>query len=270
MAIQGYTKLFSSIVTSTIWTESNETRLIWITMLALSDKDGVVPASVPGLANLARISIEKCEEALGVLASPDKYSRTVEFEGRRIEKIDGGWRLLNHGKYRRMLSAEERREYLATKQREYRSRVKNSSTSVTNVSDTDTRLTHTDADTDSKADAKKESKPFPTKSVGTMGSEEFRAFWNAYPKRVDRQEALRVWVKGLFDGSLREILAGLEQWKNTEQWTDPDRIPYPSTWLSKRRWKETPDAGRKATKNEQARQITRGAVARLRGEVENS
>jgi len=64
---------------------------------------------------------------------------------------------------------------------------------------------------------KENQKPFPTKTVGTMGSEEFREFWNVYPKRVDRQEALRVWVKGLCDGSLGEILAGLEKWKATEQ-----------------------------------------------------
>lgn len=111
---------------------------------------------------------------------------------------------------------------------------------------------------------------FPTKTVGTMGSEEFRTFWNAYPKRVDRQEALRAWVKGLCDGSLGDILAGLEKWKSTEQWTDPDKIPYPSTWLNKRRWKEAPEGGKAVTKHERNRQITRGAVERLRAEVENS
>jgi hypothetical protein len=232
-------------------------------MLALADKDGIVPASVPGLANLSRISIEKCEEALGVLAAPDKYSRTVEFEGRRIEKVDGGWRLLNHGKYRRMLSAEERREYLATKQREYRSR-KHASTNVTNVSDTDTRLTHTDSDT--KADTKERKKnPSPTKTVGgELGSSEFLQFWAAYPKRVDRQEALHAWVKGLLDGSLGAVLAGLECWKRTEQWQDMDKIPYPSTWLNKRRWKDSPQTGAKVSPAEQKARKTDEAIERVR------
>jgi len=178
MAIQGYTKLFSSIVTSTIWSESNETRLVWITMLALSDKDGYVAASVPGLANLTRITIEGCEAALHVLLNPDKYSRSKEFDGRRIEEVDGGWRLLNHGKYRKLLSAEERREYLATKQREYRSRVNNSSTNVTYVSDTDTRLTHTDSDT--KADTEEAVAATAFSVLGfdkPFGQKKFQAIW---------------------------------------------------------------------------------------------
>lgn len=32
--------------------------------------------------------------------------------GRRIAEIDGGWRLLNHAKYRHIRSSEERREYM--------------------------------------------------------------------------------------------------------------------------------------------------------------
>lgn len=122
MAIQGYTKLFSSIVTSTIWRETKETKIVWITMLALADRDGVVEASVPGLADLAKVSIAECEAALGVLLNPDPYSRTKDNDGRRIEAIDGGWRLLNHAKYREKLSLEERRAYFAKKQAEYRKR----------------------------------------------------------------------------------------------------------------------------------------------------
>ncbi len=32
-----YTKLFHSIVTSTIWRETDPTRIVWITMLALAE-----------------------------------------------------------------------------------------------------------------------------------------------------------------------------------------------------------------------------------------
>jgi hypothetical protein len=42
--------------------------------------------------------------------SPDKYSRTPDDEGRRIEVIDGGWRLLNYGKYRELRDAEAEKE----------------------------------------------------------------------------------------------------------------------------------------------------------------
>jgi hypothetical protein len=116
----GFTKLFNSILDSTIWSEDNHTRLVWITMLAMADRRGHVDASVPGLAIRARVPISECEQALAILAAPDKYSRSSAFEGRRIETIEGGWRLLNYLAYRRKLSAEERREYFREYQRERR------------------------------------------------------------------------------------------------------------------------------------------------------
>lgn len=120
----GYTKLFSSIITSTIWREPNEVRLLWITMLALSNKHGEVEASIPGLADMARISISETEVALETLSSPDKYSRSADHEGRRIEKVEGGWVILNYVKYRALLSADERREYFRVKKAEERKRKK--------------------------------------------------------------------------------------------------------------------------------------------------
>lgn len=246
MAMQGYTKLFNSILASSIWSESDQTRIVWITILAMSDRNGNVGASLPGLAALARVSLKQCKQAVETLESPDKYSRTADFEGRRIEKIDGGWRILNYLKFRKLLSAEERREYLRVKQQEHRDRIKGSQQSSTerNQLSTDrnpvsTVSTHSDSDSDSEI--KRREHPSPTKPVGeARGSPEFLQFWEAYPRKVDRQEAMRTWIKGLLDGSIAEILAGLAQWKQTEQWSDQDKIPYPSTWLNKRRWKENP------------------------------
>jgi len=45
-----FTKLFSSIVTSSIWRESDHVRLLWVTMLAMADKNGEIWASVGGLS----------------------------------------------------------------------------------------------------------------------------------------------------------------------------------------------------------------------------
>lgn len=118
--MSGFTKLFASIVTSSIWCEDDKTRLVWITMLALADQNGVVNAAVPGLANAARVSIEDCEAALTKFQSPDQYSRSKTNDGRRIEPIEGGWRLLNHGSYRQKLSNIDRTEYQRIKQKEYR------------------------------------------------------------------------------------------------------------------------------------------------------
>jgi hypothetical protein len=131
--MSGYTKLFRSLVTSTIWREDLQTKVVWITMLALADKHGVVEASVPGLADMARISVEACREALGVLLSPDPDSRTQDFEGRRIAPVDGGWRILNYVKYREKMRSAERAEYLAQKKRESRARLARKSVDVNNV-----------------------------------------------------------------------------------------------------------------------------------------
>ena len=132
----GYTKLFNSILASTVWDEPMETRLVWITMLAMADKNGLVEGSIPGLAMFARIPVEATRIALARLSAPDAESRSKEFEGRRIEVVDGGWRLINHAKYRSKMGADERREYLKVKQREYRQRRQQKSTNVDNVSDT--------------------------------------------------------------------------------------------------------------------------------------
>ncbi len=118
-----YTKLFNSIVTSTIWTEDDTTRIVWITMLALADKNGEVQGSVPGLARIAGVSLDACQTALDKFLSPDKYSRTMDDEGRRIEKIDGGWLLLNHAKYRAMASKDDAILSNAERQRRHRAKV---------------------------------------------------------------------------------------------------------------------------------------------------
>lgn len=115
-----YTKLFNSIVTSSIWGESNSTRIVWITLLALADKNGEVQASIPGLARVACVSIEECEAAITAFLSPDVYSRTKDDEGRRAEVIDGGWHLINHEKYRKMASREDEQAKNAERQARFR------------------------------------------------------------------------------------------------------------------------------------------------------
>ena len=84
-----FTKLFSSITESTIWSEDHATRITWITMLAMADRNGRVWASLPGLANRARVTLAQAETAIGKFLEPDKYSRTTAFGGRRIEVTDG-------------------------------------------------------------------------------------------------------------------------------------------------------------------------------------
>lgn len=156
-----YTKLFNSIVTSTIWTEDDRTRIVWITMLALADKNGEVQASIPGLARIAGVPVADTESALERFLSPDPYSRTPDDEGRRIEKIEGGWALLNHAKYREMASREELRDAEAKRKARYRDRLsrkmsQNVPDSPGHVPQCPENPAQADTDTDSKAEAEAE------------------------------------------------------------------------------------------------------------------
>lgn len=120
----GYTKLFAEIVGSSIWAEDDQTRIVWITILAMKDRDHIVRLAISGLARLANVPLDAAQRAVEKLSSPDADSRSKEFEGRRIEAVDGGWKVLNGEKYRKRLSIDERRAYLRDKQREYRQKDK--------------------------------------------------------------------------------------------------------------------------------------------------
>lgn len=120
--MSGYTKLFASIVASTVWDTPPAVTKVWVTMLAIADKDGIVQASVPGLAHFARVARDDAAEALRLFMAPDPDSRTPENEGRRIEAVEGGWRLLNHGKYRELMSQDDLREKAAARKQRQRER----------------------------------------------------------------------------------------------------------------------------------------------------
>lgn len=123
----GFTKLFSTIVTSTIWQENKETKILWITMLALANRYGEVGAAEPGLAHSAGLTLDETLKSLKKLESPDPYSRNQGHEGRRIAKIEGGWQILNYTFYRKKM--RNRAEYF----REYRKRNKNATRITTAI-----------------------------------------------------------------------------------------------------------------------------------------
>lgn len=118
----GYAKVFDKILRSSIWGEDSDSRVAWIAMLVLADRDGFVAGAPSLLANMARVDESKFREALQRWQEPDPESCTSEFEGRRIKKVEGGFTILNHHKYRLMMGPEETKEYWARKKREQRQR----------------------------------------------------------------------------------------------------------------------------------------------------
>jgi hypothetical protein len=119
--MSGFTKLSASILTSSIWDASDSVRIIWITMLAMADQDGIVPASVGGIAHQARKTREETEAALAAFLSPDPDSKNPDNDGRRIERVTQGYKILNHHVYRELGMSESTKEYWRKKQQEHRS-----------------------------------------------------------------------------------------------------------------------------------------------------
>lgn len=95
-----FVKIYGSILKSSIWGESKDVRILWVAMLADADSTGFVEGSTSGLARTANLSLAETQAALKVLESPDLDSKSQKYGGRRIEKVEGGWQLLNYQEYR--------------------------------------------------------------------------------------------------------------------------------------------------------------------------
>jgi len=110
----GYAKLHSSLINSSLWTEPSSVRVLFITLLALADREGTVYGSRCGISRLANIDPETHEEAWATLLAPDPDSsdlkRVPENEGRRIEEVEGGFRIINYAYYRSLRNDDDRRE----------------------------------------------------------------------------------------------------------------------------------------------------------------
>ena len=107
-----YTPIYNRLVDSSVWTLPDHIRIVWITMLALQDRDHVVRYTAFGIAQRAHKSEAEVLDALKVLSTPDTTRlEPQEHEGRRIEKHPDGWFILNGEKYQRMMEQANRREY---------------------------------------------------------------------------------------------------------------------------------------------------------------
>lgn len=106
-----YNKLFSKILDSSIWLEPAETRIVWITLLAAMDEDGFAHFSaIENLASRARVTVEQAAKAVECFIAPDPNSGNPANEGRRIERVPGGFIILNAAIHREVISRVIQRE----------------------------------------------------------------------------------------------------------------------------------------------------------------
>jgi len=106
------------LITSSLWEEAPEARLVFLGMLALANWDGYVPTpTTSSLARMLNLPEPYVLSALSVLEAPDPKSRSSAQEGRRVVRTTdpAGWLIVNIPAYRefRSKAQEEGRRRVA-------------------------------------------------------------------------------------------------------------------------------------------------------------
>lgn len=108
-----FAKIFRKIHDSTV-ARDWETRLVFMDLLLLADREGVVNMPPDAIARRTNVPQEVVDRAIDKLSSPDPSSNTQEYEGRRIILLDDakkwGWQIVNYTFYRNVKSEDELRE----------------------------------------------------------------------------------------------------------------------------------------------------------------
>ena len=103
--------------------------------------------------------------------------------------------------------------------------------------------TPTPLDTPKKKEEPKEEPRLPTTVLPIVRSKgitlaSFTLFWSAYPKKVGKGEAERVW-KRIHPNAvlLNRMLQAIMEQEGTKQWKE-GFVPNPGTWLNQKRWED--------------------------------
>lgn len=73
-------------------------------------------------------------------------------------------------------------------------------------------------------------------------NEQFETLWEAYPNKVDREDAQAAFNELDADAeTFKGIMDGLQRWEASAQWQEaPQSIPYLANWIRKKRWADEP------------------------------
>ena len=127
-----YNKIFNKILDSSIWLEPTPTRIVWITLLAAMDQDGFAHFSaLENLAARARVTTDEAQAAVDCFLSPDENSANPANEGRRIERVPGGYMILNASVHRQTVNRIIQREQTRERVARHRAKDKKRYTTVT-------------------------------------------------------------------------------------------------------------------------------------------
>lgn len=67
----------------------------------------------------------------------------------------------------------------------------------------------------------------------------FESFWKVYPRKVGKEKC-RNWFKSHKpkEELVQKMIEAVEEQKKSKQWSDPQYIPHPYTWLNQGRWED--------------------------------
>ena len=68
----------------------------------------------------------------------------------------------------------------------------------------------------------------------------FLEFWNAYPRKIGKQAALRAFTKATDRTDAETIIAGVQRLATDPNLPPKQYIPHPATWLNEGRWDDEP------------------------------
>ena len=96
----------------------------------------------------------------------------------------------------------------------------------------------------------------------------FALFWDSYPRKIGKPATKKAWAKipGI-EVNFPDVLEGVEYWKSSQQWQDPQFIPYPATFLNQRRWedKEQRSTASAKTTGQRKTEVTKESIRRVFG-----
>ncbi len=106
-----FIKLFTQILDSSI-ADNRPLRHFFTDLLLCANGDGNVVMTDAAIARRIGATVAEVQEGLAELQKPDPFSKTPDFEGRRIIPLDGtgyGWHIINFETYRAMRDADQLR-----------------------------------------------------------------------------------------------------------------------------------------------------------------
>ncbi len=228
-----YGKIFDTIYDGTL-AEDWRALITFQQFIVLCDADGIVDMTPQSITRRTGIPIEHIKAGIEILEKTDKYSRTPDQGGKRIERLDAhrpwGWSIVNHEKYKHLQDSDTVRAQ--NRERKQRQREKEKSRLVTvghgcvTQGHTESRYTDTDTDTNTKIKIKAKQDRFAPPSIQEVIKYCTERKNNVDPQKfVDHYEA-NGWMRG--KNKIKCWKACVRTWEGNEK---PKQKATTETWI---------------------------------------